>query len=313
MAQPNAGPGSRVDVALDLDDMRLLVVVAEEQHVGRAALRLHLSQPGLSYRIKRMEDGLGYPLLVRSGRGVHPTPAGAALVRGARQLLADARRVVDDSGRLARGEAATVRMGFVATALYGLVPPVLREVRRRHPEVRLLLEEHKTAAQVRALQRGELDLGLVHLPVDEIAGLRSRPVGSDVVGIALPADHPLAAGERVDLSRCADEAFVLFARDLEPRTHDRYVAACRAAGFTPRIEHRGSGLQTILGLVAAGLGVAFVGASVALHLTRTGVVFRPLTEHAPTLETGVAWRGSTDAPAVALVRETLLDVAAHQA
>ncbi len=114
---------------LDLDDMRVLVVLGEELHFGRAAARLHLSQPGLSYRVKRMEDALGYELLARTRRSVTLTPAGAAVLQGSHRLLDEARRLVDDGGRVARGEVAALRVGFVGTALYGLLPPVLREAR----------------------------------------------------------------------------------------------------------------------------------------------------------------------------------------
>jgi DNA-binding transcriptional LysR family regulator len=304
-----AGPPDGAPVGLDLDDMRLLVVLAEELHFGRAALRLHLSQPGLSYRVKRMEDALGYALLARSRRRVELTAAGAAVVEGARRLLAEARRLVDDGARLARGETATLRTGFVGTALYGLLPPVLRELRRRHPHLRLLLEERKTAASVRALQHGELDVALVHLPLDPGAGLATAAATTEPVGLALPADHPLAGASRVELAQFARDPFVLFDRALEPQTHDRYVQACVDAGFAPLVEHRGTGLQTVLGLVAAGMGVAFVSASVAAHSSRSGVVFRPLDGPAPTLTTGCAWREPVDGPAVLLLRDVVSRVA----
>lgn len=291
--------------AVDLDDLRLLVVLGEELHFGRAAGRLHLSQPGLSYRVKRMEDALGYELVSRTRRSVELTAAGAAVLEGGRRLLDEAQRLVDDGGRVARGEVANLRLGFVGTSVYGLLPPVLREARRRHPALRLLLEEHKTATQVRMLRAGQLDLGIVHLPVDPGSGLATTPVRTDRVGLALPADHPLVAAPSLDLAELAGEPFVLFPRELEPQTYDRYVDACVAAGFAPRIEQEATGLQTILGLVAAGLGVAFVAASVAENLSRTGVVFRPLTGAAPTLTTGPAWLAGDDEPAVALLRELI--------
>ncbi len=305
LPSPDPGP------PLDLEDLRVLVVLGDELHFGRAATRLHLSQPGLSYRVKRMEEALGYALLSRTRRSVELTAAGAAVLAGAHRLLDEARRLVDDGRRVAGGEVATVRVGFVGTSLYGLLPPVLREVRRRHPDLRLVLDEQKTAAQVRALRDGRLDLGIVHLPLAADAGLAGEVVRTDPVGLALPADHPLARGPAVDLAECADEPFVLFPRELEPQTHDLYVQACVRAGFAPRVEHRATGLQTILGLVASGLGVAFVAASVAAHLTRSGVAFRPLTGPAPVLRTGPAWAAGSDAPAVRLVRDVVREVAAR--
>lgn len=295
--------------AVDLADLRLFTVLADELHFGRAAARLHLSQPGLSYRVARLEQALGYQVLARNRRGVRLTPAGESLLAGARRLLGEAHRVVDDGGRVARGELATVRVGFVGTALYSVLPAVLREARRRHPELRLLLEEHKTADQVRALRLGQLDLGMVHLPLDPADGLATAPVLTDPVGVALPADHPLAgATGPLALADLAAEPFVLFPRELEPRTHDRYVDACVAAGFAPRIAHRATGLQTILGLVAGGMGAAFVAASVAANLSRSGVVFRSLAGPVPQLVTGPAWPADDPHPGAVLLRDVILDL-----
>lgn len=312
MVQPLPPEHPASAAALDLDDMRLLAVLGEELHFGRAAVRLHLSQPGLSYRVKRMEDALGYELLSRTRRSVSLTAAGSVVLQGALRLLDEARRLVEDGERTARGEVATVRMGFVGTSLYGLLPPVLREARRRHPQLRLVLEEQKTATQVRALRSGQLDIGIVHLPLAVDAGLAAEPAGSSRVGLALPADHRLAGAAAVDLAQLAGDPFVLFPRELEPRTHDSYVQACVRAGFAPDVVHRATGLQTILGLVASGLGVAFVASAVAAHLSRTGVVFRPIAGPAPTLTTGPAWREPAG-PAVRLLRDVVMEVAAAQA
>lgn len=318
MAQPSAVP--RPSVALDLDDMRLLVVLADELHFGRAAVRLNLSQPGLSYRVKRMEDSLGYELLLRTKRSVELTAAGAVVLQGAIRVLEQAQRLVDDGQQIARGEVASLRVGFVGTALYGLLPPVVREVRRRYPGLRLVLEEHKTETQVRGLRRGQLDIGLVHLPLAQGSGLATCAVTTDRVGLALPADHRLVdhrvdarrgAGENqgepdgLDLSQLAGDPFVLFPRELEPQTYDRYVKACVDAGFAPTVAQQATGLQSILGMVAAGVGVAFVASSVAQHMSRSGVVFRPIAGPAPTLTIGPAWLEPVDKPAVLLLRDVI--------
>jgi DNA-binding transcriptional LysR family regulator len=297
------------ELAVDLGDLRLFMVVAEELHFGRAAARLHLSQPGLSYRVKALEAALGYQVLARNRRGVRLTPAGEVLLTGARRLLGEAHRLVDDGGRVSRGELATVRVGFVGTALYSVLPSVLRETRVRYPALQVRVEERKTADQVRLLQLGQLDLGLVHLPVDPHSGLEVTPVLEDPVGIALPSEHRLAGADVVVLADLARDAFVLFPRELEPQTYDRYVDACVRAGFAPRVAHEATGLQTILALVAAGLGVAFVARSVARNLTRSGVVFRPLAEAAPCLVTGPARLAGSDHPGAALLRDVILDLA----
>ncbi|WP_306369380.1 LysR substrate-binding domain-containing protein [Nocardiopsis sp. CC223A] len=300
------------EIAVGLGDLRLFSVVAEELHFGRAAARLHLSQPGLSYRVKALEDALGYQVLARNRRGVRLTPAGEVLLAGARRLLGEAHRVVDDGGRVARGELATVRVGFVGTALYSLLPAVLRAARERHPALQVRVEERKSADQVRLLQLGQLDLGLVHLPVDPRSGLEATPVLEDPVGVALPSEHPLAGEDTIALADLAEDAFVLFPRELEPQTYDRYTDACVAAGFAPRVAHEATGLQTILALVAAGMGVAFVARSVARGFSRSGVVFRPLTGTAPRLVTGPARLEGSAHPGAALLREIILDISINK-
>jgi DNA-binding transcriptional LysR family regulator len=300
VADEIAAPG--VDVA----DLRLFAVLAEELHFGRAAQRLHLSQSGLTYRVQRLEAELGYQVLARDRRGVRLTAAGAQLLEGARRVLGELARAVEDGERVARGEIATVRVGFVGTALYTLVPEVLRTARRRHPQLRVHVEEHKTMAQLRALQLGQLDLGVVHLPVSA-AGIAVAPLSEERVGIALPADHDLVDAPEVGLEQLAGERFVLFPRELEPATFDRYVDACVVAGFAPDVADRATGLQTILALVAAGAGVAFVAESVMARLQRAGVVFRTLDGPAPSVLVGVAHRDGELAPGVALLRDVIAD------
>ncbi|MHC0432964.1 LysR substrate-binding domain-containing protein [Streptomyces sp. O3] len=295
-------------LAVGFGDLRLFAVVAEELHFGRAAARLHLSQPGLSYRVKALENALGYQVLARNRRGVRLTPAGEVLLAGARRLLGEAHRVVDDGGRVARGELATVRVGFVGTALYSLLPTVLRAARGRYPALQVRVAEHKSADQVRLLQLGQLDLGLVHLPVDPGSGLETTPVLEEPVGVALPCGHRLAGEDTIALPDLAEDGFVLFPRELEPQTYDRYTDACVTAGFAPRVAHEATGLQTILAMVAAEMGVAFVARSVARSLTRSGVVFRPLAGTAPSLVTGPARLTGSDHPGAALLREMILDL-----
>lgn len=273
--------------AVDLADLRLFSVLAEELHFGRAAARLHLSQPGLSYRVQKLEASLGYALVTRDRRGVQLTPGGARLLEGARRLLAEAQQVVEDAARVAGGSQATVRVAVVGTALHSLVPAALRILRREHPGLRLLLEEAKTTAQIAGLAAGALDIGVVHLPLPEGAALEARHLIDDPVGLAVPEDWDLATEHEVPLAALADRPVVLFPRIVEPGTHDRYVGACVAAGFAPRIAHEATGLQTILSLVAGGMGAAFVADSVAAAVTRSGVRFVRLSD-GPVLSIGAA-------------------------
>lgn len=279
---------------VELSDLRLLVVLAEELHFGRAAARLRLSQPGLSYRVQRLEEALGYQVVTRDRRGITLTPGGAALLHGAQRLLAEADRVIEDAARVAGGEAAALRVGVVGAALYNLVPQALRQLREDHPELRLVLTEAKTTAQVAALSAGTLDIGVLHLPLPAGVRLRTRMLLRDPVGVAVPAEWPLASKPTVKLADLADAPFVMFARELETATYDRHIAACVAAGFAPRVVQHATGIQTVLSLVAGGVGAAFIAASAAAGWARPGVTFLRIAGNGPELITGAAWRA--DAP-----------------
>ena len=239
---------------MELRQLELFSVLAEERHYGRAAVRLHVSQPALTYQIQRLEEELGLSLLERSTRKVELTAAGEALRDGARLLVDDSEALAERVRRIARGDIGIVRIGCVASALQGFIPPVVRAARARHPEVQFILSEKKTGAQLDDLVAGRLDVGLIHLTTRVPAGLDVVELFSQPVGVALPDNHAAASAPLVRLEDLAAESFVLFPRALEPDTYDLFVNACVAAGFAPRISQEAESIQSLLALVAAGLG-----------------------------------------------------------
>lgn len=282
---------------MELRQLESFVAVAEELHFGRAARRVHLSQPALSQQIMRLEHDIGVQLLSRTQRTVRLTPAGQEFLDDVRRLLGDVRAAVVRAERIAGGRTGSLRVGFVGAALYSVVPPFLRALRDRLPDVEVALTEQKTADQLAGLRHDRLDLGFVHRPDNDLDGIEQTDVFHESVAIALPDDHPQVDTDRVPLDALADDAFVLFPRALEPDTYDRFVTLCAAAGFVPDVRQEATSLQTVLGLVASGLGVAFVAASVTTGLSRRGVVFRPL-EPAPRLVTTIARATANDNPAI---------------
>jgi len=280
---------------MELRHLRYFVTVAEELHFGRAARRLHLSQPPLSMQIKDLETEIGTLLLARTRRRVELTTAGGVFLREAREILSRVEQATAAARRAGRGEIGELAVGFVTIADYNVLPSVLSEFRAQHPDVRLSLREATTDSQLRDLAEQRIDIGFVLAPIQE-EGLATRPLLSEPLVAALPQTHPLARGRAaLSLSRLADLPFILFPRHMAPGLYDDVVGFCRRAGFIPRVEQEAVQMQTIISLVSAGLGVALIPASMR-NLGRSGVVYRALREKSPQTEVLVAWRKGENTP-----------------
>jgi DNA-binding transcriptional LysR family regulator len=274
---------------MDTHKLTAFVAVAEELHFGRAALRLHMTQPPLSLLIRGLEADLGAKLFLRTSRRVELTEAGQVLLEEARTILrqlGDARRRAVEAGR---GERGSLVIGFITPVIYGFLPGLLREYRTRFPGVRLTLRESMGDVQLAELQSGKLSAGFVAAPVVS-EELSMQSVLREPMLAALPKSHPLARGQSaIRLAQLRDEPFIVFPRASAPGLFDAIVAFCRSAGFSPRIEQEAMQSQTIVGLVSAGLGVAIVPASIK-QLRRPGVVYRAFKERSPRVETLLVWR-----------------------
>ncbi len=277
---------------MELRHLRYFVAVGDTLNVGRAALALHIAQPPLSRAIRALEEELGTALFRRGARGVTLTGAGAALLPEARRLLRDAEALRQNARQYAAGEAGTLAIGFVSTASYNVLPRIVPAFRARRPGVRLALREATTDVQVPALAAGDLDVGFL-IAGAVPASLAYEPLHREPMIAALPSRRRWPS--RVPIRRLAGEPFILFPREVAPDLHDAIVALCRAAGFSPRIGQEAIQMQTIVSLVAGGMGVSLVPASLE-HLGRDGVVYRPLAERGPRVEVGLAWRAADDSP-----------------
>lgn len=273
---------------MELRQLRYFVAVAEELHFRRAAARLHMSQPPLSQQIAALETELGCRLLARTRRQVELTPAGTAFLRDARALLADLEDAASHARALGEGLSGVLRVSFVGSALFSIVPTLVQRFRQIRPGVSLELRESSTVDQLRALQSGAIDAGLVRPPLQPPPGIRLEPIAAEPTIAAVPADHPLARLRRIPLARLAAEPIVLFSREQAPGFHDLIVNRLAATGGASNIVQRAPQTLTIIGLVAAGVGVSPVPASVA-SLALHGVAYRPLT-HAPAAELALVTR-----------------------
>jgi DNA-binding transcriptional LysR family regulator len=294
---------------MELRHLRYFVAVAEELHFHRAAERLHISQPPLSQQIRALERELGVTLLERNRRHVTLTPAGAAFLEEARAILEATERAADTARRVAAGELGTIRIGFVGSATFSpTLPALLREFRDAYPDVDLRLRELQTSEQLESLAAGRIDLGVIRGPLgdsDLTAGLEQLVILRETLVAAVPEAHPLAAKARLRAADLRGESFVILRRHEAPGLFASMASVMRGAGGMPSDVLEVAEMQTILGLVASGLGVSLVPASVG-EAERPGLTFIALADPSPEIELALAWR----ATARSAVRDAFLRLAA---
>jgi DNA-binding transcriptional LysR family regulator len=283
--------------------LRAFVAVAEELHFGRAARRLHISQPPLSVMIRKLEQDLDTPLLDRTSRRVTLTEAGQALLGRARHLLAEAQRAEEEVRRVGRGEGGVLPLGYATPAAYAWLPAVIRAHRGAHPGTRLELFELRSAAQVEALHEGRIELGFVCLPLDP-KGAVLQPVLEDPLEVILPREHPLAQRSELSVADLQGQPFVMVDPSVEPGWADACDQATRRAGLHPELVQQTDTKVALMGLIAAGVGIS-IGARCNRLLAHPGVVFRPLVDVALRLEMGLL-----SSPAPSPRARALLELAA---
>ncbi|USX22060.1 LysR family transcriptional regulator [Oxalobacteraceae bacterium OTU3REALA1] len=281
---------------LELRQLRYFVTVAEELHFGKAALRLHMTQPPLSQTIQALEQLLGAALFERSRRGVTLTPAGIALLPEARRLLAQAQELPQLVQRAAAGEVGRLTLAFVSSADYSVLPPFLRAYRAAYPQVQITLQEATSDLQLDDLLHNRIDAGLLIPPLPDKAKLELDylPVLNEPLVLAVPAGL-LAKKGKVALAALPRLPLIVFPRAISPALYDAILSVFRDAGVTPEIGQQAIQMQTIVSLVSAGMGMALVPQSVS-NLMRPGVEYRALADTGPLVETGLAWRRDNTSP-----------------
>lgn len=261
--------------SIELRHLRYFLVLADELHFGRAAGRLRIAQPALSQQIVRLESLVGTELFSRTRREVRITPAGEALRPFAERAIADAEAGARAALRAAAGEVGQLTIGFIETAASRLVPLAVRRFRADRPDVGLTLLELGVEEQLERLRAGRLDIGIVRPPIDT-ERLTPTEVASEELVAALPSGHELASRKRLSPKTVTNAPLVALAREVVPGAYDQLLALRQESGGTGAIEQEATSVQAVLGLVAAGLGVAVFPASVR-HLSREGVTFVPIT------------------------------------
>ncbi|PND32628.1 LysR family transcriptional regulator [Achromobacter pulmonis] len=299
--------------SIDLRLLRYFVAVAEESHLTKAAARLGIRQPPLSQQIRVLEEGLGVTLFHRLPRGMELTESGRALLEDAHKILALTEQAVEGVRRVSQGEAGRLTVGFTGSAAFHpFVPSVIRRFRELAPNVRLVLEESSTGELMDDVCDGRVDVAFVRGPYGPDRGVVVEKVLDETMLAAFPADHPAVRRrprQRIALSELADESLILYRRHSGPGLYDAILAACAAAGFSPRIAQEAPRMLSTLSLVAAGLGVSLVPASLR-RVNIEGVVYvsvsRPASLRAPL---NLIWR---DAPLSGAARRLIEEVRRHR-
>ncbi len=263
---------------MELRQLRQLVALGETLNFRRAAARLNMAQPPLSISIRKLEQELGVDLFVRSKKSVSVTAAGHAAIIYARQALFNTEQLRDAVRESAVGLRGRLRIGFVGSATYTLLPKLLPFFRAAHPKVEVVLEESTTALMIEQLEDRVIDVGLVRLPLLEAAQVDVVVLERDKLVAAVPESHPLARRRRISIQALSACRFIIY-----PRTsvlHRIIMLACQEAGFLPDVAQEVTQVQTMLCLVESGLGVALVPA-VATRKAPPGVKFVSLTQPPP--------------------------------
>jgi LysR family hydrogen peroxide-inducible transcriptional activator len=274
---------------LKLKDLRYLVAVAELRHFGRAAARCFVSQPTLSAQLKKLEQSLGLQLIERAPNNVSLTPAGEEIVARARRIIEASDEVVALASTQRDPLAGPLRLALLPTIGPYLLPRVAPAIRRALPRLELRLYEYQTAPMLERLRGGELDVGILALPV-ELNGLESRELYREAFMVALPERHRLAAHDTLRAGDLKGETLLLLEDGHCLR--DQALEVCSRAGVREPQDFRATSLETLRQMVATGAGVTLLPelAVRGAYRSARGVALRPFARPAPVRHVGAVWR-----------------------
>jgi DNA-binding transcriptional LysR family regulator len=275
-------------MALETQELASFAVLAEQLHFGRAAARLHISQPALSKRMRSLEEKIGGPLLVRNRRGVALTLAGAMFYKESRRIIHDLEAAFEAARGASTGERGKLRLGVGMSTVHSLVPRALLRFRESAPGVEIEIADMPTLRQIEALIDGRLDVGFVRLPVKHPL-VAVRKVLTERLTIATAEKFTGS----LTMKGIQHQPFILIDRGVSATYHDHCISLCDRSGFTPRIVYEPNDMFTILNLVSAGIGVSLVPkAARAMHVS--GVKFAPVHSSYAEWDIGMAWNRKLD-------------------
>jgi len=277
---------------IKLKDLRYLVAIADTRHFGQAAERCFVSQPTLSAQLKKLEDYLGVPLVERQPRKALLTPAGAEIVARARRIVEASDEVVAIAQAHREPLAGRLKVAFLPTIGPYLLPVVAPRLRKTLPHLEFMLYEHQTATMLERLKAGEIDMGVLALPVD-LDGLASRRLYDEPFVVAAPADHPLAVRKQLKVGDLKGATLLLLEDGHCLR--DQALDVCNRIDVHEKQDFRATSIETLRQMVASGAGLTLMPefATRGSHATPKGLVFKPFVKPVPTRSIGAIWRKSS--------------------
>ncbi len=275
----------------------LFLAVAEEQHFGRAAKRLGMSQPPLTEQIQILEQALRVRLFDRSRRGTKLTPAGAAILPAVRKFAEQLERLELAVQEAATGQRSILSIGAITSSMVDVIPAMINRLKESRPDIIVSIKEIDSVDAVPLLESGDIDLAFARLEGDFGREIQSIPLRKGRLAVALPNGHPLTNKTRVRLASLSNEDHVMFFRRVSPSYFDSLISACREAGFSPRIVHEVSSVATQIAFVGCGQGIALIPDAIK-KIASDAVVVRPLVEDIQVVTTAVAWNTTRQNPLI---------------
>jgi DNA-binding transcriptional LysR family regulator len=272
---------------MDLRQIRSFLSIAETLHFGRSAELIHLSQPALSLQIRALEEEVGVRLFERNRRKTTLTAAGFAFRDDAAAALSQLEQAIRRARLAASGKVGRLRIGFISTAGTEIVPDIVRQFRELNPEVEFSLRNILTAEQVQMLENGSLDIGFLRLPIGGYPALDVVTVHREPFVLVVPSSHPLAKRKSVRLRELAGQDFVMYERTYAPGFHDLIFGMLSDARIVPNVCQTAGEIPTLVSLVASGMGITILPASVVKHYVAP-VVAREILDRIPMSEIGIA-------------------------
>lgn len=295
---------------MELRHLRYAVAVADALNFTRAAERLNMAQPPLTQQIRALETELGVPLFYRTKRKVELTEPGRVFIERARRILDEVREMSAASRRAHRGEAGRIVIGFLSSIAFDYFPRVMRAFRTRYPDVEIELREMKHLPLLNALTTEAVDLVFIRNFFSDPA-IRTQAVLRERFLAVLPAGHPLSGRRAVRPQDLKDEPFVTVVRRPAPSVYGHTIAICERAGFHPRVVQEANDIQSCVGLVSGGIGVAIVPDTIS-GLAIPGVAYCRLQGVTDQMEIVIAWRRDDRNSVVPRFVEVALEIPAAQ-
>jgi DNA-binding transcriptional LysR family regulator len=264
---------------VELRHLKSFITVAEELSIGRAAVRLHISQPPLTRQIQQLETEIGAQLLLRTARGVQLTAAGNLFLEEARHIVALASRATERTHKAGLGQLGRIDVGIFGSGIFGIIPKILLAYRQSCPDVNIVLHSMNKGEQIAALRERRLNVGFNRL-VQEEADIIAEVITMEKLYLAVNRNHPLSRQREIPWCHLADQPLVAFPSGSRPSFIDWVIDICRQEGFQPRIVQEVGDAVNGVALVATGFGICIVPES-AVNLKLPGIVYRPLTRNPP--------------------------------